>query len=128
MNNFIQMRRRHIAWNISQNPSIIVIHRKVKIRKGGGYEENERELPPITVRIFIQSRSQISQEISTLAGTKKTDKVYSLLADESADIQAGTTVTDMFTANGESFEVIRVHPQIVDGHIVGYQVDLERVN
>lgn len=128
MSNFAQMRRRHIAWNISQNPTQITIHRKEKVRKGGGYDEIERDLPPIVVRIFIQSRSQITHEISTLAGTKKTDKVYSLLADEHADIQADTTVTDTFKANGEDFQVVRVHPQMADGQIVGYQVDLERVN
>lgn len=121
------LRRKHVAWNISQNPTQITIHRMEKVRKGGGYEEVERDLPPVTVRIFIQGRSQIVHEVSTLAATKQTDKVYSLLAPDHADIQAGTTIMDTFVANGESFEVTRVHPQIVDGVTVGYQVDLERV-
>ncbi|NJJ37827.1 hypothetical protein [Paenibacillus apii] len=125
--NFVEMRRRHIAWNIAQNPSTISIHRKLKQRAGGGYEEVETDLPPITVRLFI-SHNQLPQEVSTTAGTKHTDRVYSLLANENADIQASTTVIDRFTVNGESYLVRNVHPQVVQGVVVGYQVDLERVN
>lgn len=122
----VALRRKHIAWNISQNPTQIAIHRKEKIRKGGGYEEVEADLSPITVRIFI-TRTQILQTVSVLAGTKQTDKMYSLLADEHASIKAGPTVTDRFTAFGENFEVVSVQPQIVQGVVVGYQADLERV-
>lgn len=120
------IRRKHIAWNISQNPTQITIHRKEKVRKGGGYEEVESNLPPIVVRIFI-TRSLLSQTVSVLAGTKQTDKIYCLLADEHADIKAGPNVTDRFEALGETFEVISVQPQVVQGVIVGYQADLERV-
>ncbi|WP_136604664.1 hypothetical protein [Paenibacillus dokdonensis] len=123
---FVTMRRKHIAWNISQNPTTVTIHRKEKIRKGGGYEEVESDLRPATIRIFI-TRSQISQNVSVLAGTKQTDKMYSLLADEYADIQAGPNVTDRFTAIGETFEIISVQLKVVQGVVVGYQADLERV-
>ncbi|NWL89571.1 hypothetical protein DMN77_18650 [Paenibacillus sp. 79R4] len=123
---FAATRRKHIAWNISQNPTTITIHRKEKIRNGGGYEENEKDLPPVTVRIFV-SRSQIPQTVSNLAGTKQTDKMYSLLADEHADIKAGPNVMDRFEALGETFEVISVQPQVVQGVTVGFQADLERV-
>ncbi|MFW5436566.1 hypothetical protein [Paenibacillus apiarius] len=123
---FVQLRRQHIAWNISQNPTSIIIHRTEKRKKGGGYEEKKSALPPITVRIFM-ARSQIPQTVSALAGTKQTDKTYSLLADEHADIQSGPNVTDRFGAIGETFEVVSVQPQVVQGVTVGYQADLERV-
>lgn len=123
---FIATRRKHVAWNISQNPTTITIHRKEKIRKGGGYEEVESDLSPVTVRIFV-TRTQIPQTVSVLAGTKQTDKMYSLLADEHADIKAGPNVTDRFSAMGEIFEVVSVQPQVVQGVVVGYQADLERV-
>lgn len=124
--NFADQRRRDIAWNISQNPTQITIHRKEKVRKGGGYDEVESDLPPVTVRIFV-TRSQIPQTVSVLAGTKQSDKMYSLLADEHADIKASPTVTDRFTALGETFEVVSVQPRVVHGVVVGYQADLERV-
>ena len=123
---FVDQRRRDIAWNISHNPTIITIHRKEKVRKGGGYVDDESDLPPVTVRIF-SARSQIPQTVSVLAGTKQTDKIYSLLADEFADIKASPEVTDQFTALGETFEVVSVQSQVVHGVIVGYQADLERV-
>lgn len=121
-----ELRRRHIAWNICQNPTEITIHRVEKIRDRGGFEERETTIPPITVRIFI-TRSQIPQTVSILSGTKQTDVVYSLLADEHADIRADTQTTDTFITNGQRFEVIAVHPQVVAGETVGYQADLERV-
>lgn len=126
MVDFVAMRRKHIAWNISQNPTQIAIHRKEKVRKGGGYEVVESDLPPATVRIFV-ARTQIPQTVTMLAGTKQTDKMYSLLADERADIQAGPNVTDRFEALGEKFEVVSVQSQIVQGVTVGFQADLERV-
>lgn len=122
----VALRRKHVAWNISQNPTQISIHRKEKIRKGGGYGEVESDLVPITVRIFV-TRTQVPQTVSVLAGTKQTDKMYSLLADEHADIKAGPDVTDRFTAFGESFEVVSIQQQVVQGVVVGYQADLERV-
>ncbi|WP_374019006.1 hypothetical protein ABU162_04465 [Paenibacillus thiaminolyticus] len=126
MTDFVAMRRKHIAWNIAQNPTAITIHRKEKIRKGGGHDEIEKDLPPVTVRIFT-ARSQIPQTVSVMAGTKQTDKVYSLLADEYTDIKAGPNVTDRFEALGETFVVVSVQPQVVQGVTVGYQADLERV-
>ncbi|GIO36206.1 hypothetical protein J41TS12_10670 [Paenibacillus antibioticophila] len=122
----VALRRKHVAWNISQNPTQIVIHRREKIRKGGGHEEVESDLSPVTVRIFV-ARTQVPQTVSVLAGTKQTDKMYSLLADEHADIKAGPNVTDRFEAFGETFEVVSVQPQRVQGVTVGYQADLERV-
>lgn len=120
-------RRKHIRWNISQDPTTITIKRVTKTRKGGGYEDVETTLSPITVRIFTD-RSGLPKDISTKAGTKQTDTVYSLLADDQANIQSDTITTDSFAAKGQNFQVIAVWPQIVLGELVGYQVDLERVN
>lgn len=119
------VRKANIRWNISQNPVDILIHRVEKVRSGGGFEEKESTVGPFTVRIFMQ-KSQIPQTVSTLAGTKQTDTKYSLLADDLADIRADSQTTDAFEANGQKFEVIGVEPQIVQGEVVGFQVDLER--
>jgi hypothetical protein len=124
---FVALRRKHIAWNISQNPSSIIIHRIGKRRKGGGYEEFDEDLPPITVRIFIGGNAQSPQVDSGTIGTVQIDKAYSLLADEYADIQAGTEVSDTFSHLGDTFKVLQVMPHVINNIIVGYKADLERV-
>jgi hypothetical protein len=124
---FVALRRKHIAWNISQNPSSIAIHRKGKRRKGGGYEEYQEDLSSITVRIFIGGNAQSPQVDSGTIGTVQIDRAYSLLADEYADIQAGTEVSDSFGHLGDTFKVLQVMPHVVNGTVVGYKADLERV-
>jgi hypothetical protein len=82
---------------------------------------------PITVRIFIGGNAQSPQVDTGTIGTVQIDKAYSLLADELADIQAGTEVSDSFVHLGETFKVLQVMPQVVQGITVGYRADLERV-
>ncbi|OKP91323.1 hypothetical protein [Paenibacillus sp. P32E] len=124
---FVELRRKHIAWNISQNPSSISIHRKGKRRKGGGYEEFQEDLPPVTVRIFVGGNAQSPKMDSGTIGTVKTDEAYNLLADEFANLQAGTEVTDTFIHIGDTFKILQVMPYVVKGVIVGYRADLERM-
>lgn len=122
------LRRQHITWSIQQNPTTITIHRTEKIEAGGHFEEAESEVGPFIVRIFSQ-RSQVPQEVSTLAGTKQTDGTWGMLADWQADIKAGPNVLDEFDAPGMGcFQVLAVYPQIVKGELVGYQVALEKVS
>lgn len=126
MKSIVEMRRKHTKWNIEQNPSEILIHRTEK-RKGGGYiEEVESDVGPFVVRIFV-SQSNTNQKVVTLAGEKQVDRYFGLLADYEADIQAGTDVKDEFEAMGMRFLVKAIYPQTIQGQIVGYQGELERV-
>lgn len=124
----VALRKRHIAWNIEQNPTTIIIHRTEKTDLGGYFEERESEVGPFTVRIY-QYGTWIPQEISTLAGTKQTDKTWGMLADWQADIKAGPSVLDEFEVPiSGTFQVVEVYPQKVGDEVVGYQVALEKVS
>ena len=126
--NMLEFRRRHIAWNIEQNPTTIIICRTEKIDTGGYFEEKESEVGPFTVRIY-QYGTWIPQEVSTLAGRKQVDKTWGMLMDHEADVRAGPNVIDEFEVPGMGkFQVLEVYPQVVKGKIVGYQVALEKVS
>lgn len=124
----VALRRQHITWTIQQNPVEITIQRTEKVDMGGYFDEVESEHGPYTVRIF-QKGSRIPQEVSTLAGTKQVEAAWGLLADHEAEIKAGTNVLDEFEVTDlGKFQVLAVYPQIVQGQIVGYQADLEKVS
>ena len=124
----VALRRQHTKWAIQQNPVEITIQRTEKVDMGGYFDEVESEHGPYTVRIF-QKGSRIPQEVSTLAGTKQVEAAWGLLADHEAEIKAGTNVLDEFEVTDlGKFQVLAVYPQIVQGQIVGYQADLEKVS
>ena len=124
----VTLRRRHTKWAIEQNPVEIIIQRTEKMDKGGYFEEIESEHGHYTVRIF-QRGMQIPIEISTLGGTKQTDRGWGLLAGHEAEIKAGSNVLDEFEVEGiGKFHVLAVYLQLVQGQIVGYQADLEKVS
>ena len=124
----VALRRQHTKWTIQQNPVKIIIHRTEKMDKGGYFEEIESEHGPYTVRIF-QRGMQIPMEISTLGGAKQTDRGWGLLTGHEAEIKAGTNVLDEFEVDGlGKFQVLAVYLQLVQGQIVGYQADLEKVS
>ena len=124
----VALRRQHTKWAIEQNPVEIIIQRTEKMDKGGYFEEIESEHGPYTVRIF-QRGMQISIEISTLGGTKQTDRGWGLLAGHEAEIKAGANALDEFEVDGlGKFQVLAVYPQIIQGQVVGYQADLEKVS
>lgn len=126
--NLAELRRKHIEWAINQNPTEIEIKRTEKKRAGGGFKEETTTHGPFVVRIFSK-RTTTPREVSTLAGTKEVNTSWSLLADADVNIQASSTVKDEFEAdNLGRFEVISVRPQIIDGEIVGYQAELERLS
>ncbi len=124
----VALRRQHTKWAIEQNPVEIIIHRTEKVDQGGYFEEIESEHGPYTVRIF-QRGMQIPIEISTLGGTKQTDRGWGLLAGHEVEIKAGANVLDEFEVDGlGKFQVLAVYPQIIQGQVVGYQADLEKVS
>ncbi len=124
----VGLRRQHIAWNIQQNPTTIVINRTEKTDMGGYFEEAKSEVGPFVVRIY-QYGTWIPQDVSTLAGTKQVDKTWGMLADWLGDVKAGPNVLDKFEVPGiGSFQVLEVYPQVVKGELVGYQVALEKVS
>jgi hypothetical protein len=125
----VAARKKHIRWSIAQNPTVIVIKRTEKVRSGGGFVEWVSTIGPLMVRVFMQGGPAGQQDVSSVAGKKETDTVYGLLADHTADLKAGPAVTDKFEAPGlGTFLVRAVYPQVVDGVVVGYQADLERVS
>jgi hypothetical protein len=127
MSDLVKLRRQHVAWNIQQNPTQITVQRTTKTDMGGYFDEVISWHGPYTVRVF-QEKSSIPQNVSTLAGTKQVDTKWGLLADHQADLQAGPNVKDEFDISDMGhFLVVGVYPQVVQGQIVGYQVDLERV-
>ena len=122
------LRRQHISWAIQQNPTAITINRTEKIDAGGYFDEVRSEVGPFTVRIY-QRGSRIPQEVSTLAGIKQVEATWGLLAAHEAEIKAGTNVLDEFEVDGlGKFQVLAVYPQIIQGQVVGYQADLEKVS
>ena len=124
----VTLRRQHTKWAIQQNPVEIIIQRTEKMDKGGYFEEIESEHGPYTVRIF-QRGMQIPTEISTLGGTKQTDRGWGLLAGHEAEIKAGANALDEFEVDGlGKFQVLAVYPQIIQGQVVGYQADLEKLS
>lgn len=124
----VSLRRQYTKWAIQQNPVEITIQRTEKVDMGGYFEEIESELGPFTVRIF-QKGSKTPQEVSTLAGTKQVEVAWGLLADHETEIKAGTNVLDEFEVDGlGKFQVLAVYPQIIQGQVVGYQADLEKVS
>ncbi|OJF16985.1 MAG: hypothetical protein A6D91_04695 [Bacillaceae bacterium G1] len=125
--NFVEVRRRHIVWAILQNPTEILIQRTQRVDKGGYFEEETREVGPFVVRIY-QTTRHAPVTVDTLGGAKQLDRGWGLLADENADIQAGANVKDEFNVEGIGrFQVVAVYPQVVQGVVVGYQADLEKV-
>lgn len=122
----VTVRRKNVSFVIKQNPTEITITRTEKVKSGGGFVENKSVLTPITVRIFTQT-SLIPQTVSTLHGTMQVDKSWGLLADHLADIQAGPNVKDEFDVPEGHFVIKAVYPQYVQGQLVAYQCDLEKV-
>jgi len=120
-------RKEHIKWNIMQNPVDITIQRTEKIRSGGGFNELQSTVGPMTVRIFQQGFGRDAVKSDTI-GTKEVSGMYTLLADAEADIQAGPNIIDRFQVeNYGSFQVKAVYPQITKGVVCGYQADIEKV-
>lgn len=112
---------------ITENPVSITIQRRERIAQDGGFREETRMVGPMTVRIH-QERTQSPHDIKTLAGTAQSNRRWSLIADDTADLRAGPHVVDEFEVAGMGrFRVVSVIPLPIGGTIYGYQAELERV-
>lgn len=124
----VSLRRQHILWTIQQNPVTITIQRTEKKDMGGYFGEAKSTHGPYTVRVFRKGYA-FPKEVSTLAGTKQTDGGWGLVTDWNADIKASSNILDEFDVPDLGhFIIVAVYPQIVQGEIVGYQADLEKVS
>lgn len=123
----VALRRQHIQWSISQNPTSITIQRTEKVDMGGYFDEVKSTKGPFTVRIFTEG-NRVPTDVATLAGTKQIDKGWGLLADYNADIKAGPNILDEFNTPAGHFIIKAVYPQYTQGELVGYQADLEKVS
>lgn len=123
----ITRRRQQVQWTIQQNPTSITINRTQKTEIEGHLDEVKTQVGPLIVRIFTQ-RSLSTKVKSELAGTKQTDNAWGLLADYQADLLAGPRVTDEFDCSLGHFRLVDVYPEMMNGQIVGYQADLEKVS
>lgn len=124
--NLVELRRKHTKWSIEQNPSDIIIKRTERKDMGGYFDEVESQVGPFVVRIY-SAKSSSPQVVSTFAGEKQIDRYFGLLADHEADIMADTHTKDEFEVDGMNYVVKAVYPQTINGQVVGYQCELERV-
>lgn len=123
----VTFRRKQTQWNIEQNSINITINRTEKVEIEGHFEEVKSEVGPFKVRIF-QKRYGTKKEESNLGGTKQTDSNWGLLADYMADIKSSTNIVDEFEVPDLGyFKIVGIVPQRVNGQIVGFQADLEKV-
>lgn len=121
----VNMRRKHTAWSINQNPSEIIVQRKGQKRENGKIVNVNETLEPQKMRIYVSGGSE--NVIVETIGERQIDRYYRLLASWDADIQAGTEVKDSFVFDGEKYEVKSVNNQSIHGQVVGKQVLIERV-
>lgn len=112
-------------WAISQNPTNIIIQRSGKLRMNGKITRIDKVLEPQTVRIYVKGGSE--NNVIETAGERTTDRYYGLLADYQADIMASTEISDIFYVDSVKYDVKSVFPQRINGQIVGYQCQIERV-
>ncbi len=114
--NFAEQRKKDVAFTISQNPVEITIERTTKTASGGGRKVEKTTLGPFTVRIFQRGGKQITVNASaSTAGTRQDAPIWAFLADESADIQCTSTITDEFEAFGQRFRVTAANARYWQG-------------
>ena len=114
--NFAEQRKKDVAFTIAENPVQITIERTTKTASGGGRKVEKSTLGPYTVRIFQQGGKQITVNTSaSTAGTRQGAPMWAFLADESADIQCTSTITDEFEAFGQRFRVTAANARYWQG-------------
>lgn len=122
----VEQRVKDIAWAISQNPVTVTIERKERALTDGHFVETVREVGSYTVRIFLNRRNKPSpSETSDIGGRTVRTTSFSMLCDASVDVKKEPNITDYVNVPllGK-MEVDNVTPLIVNGQVVGYQVDL----
>ncbi|MFF2887014.1 Fe-S protein [Paenibacillus sp. NPDC057967] len=123
-----ETRRKHIRWNIQQNPSTIIIHGTRRIRSGGGFEDVKENIGPLTGRIFAASNSPASKIESERSVRQEITDSYAILFDDTAVLCSGPDMEQKFEAEPYGrFRITSVNPHIVQGELCGYTCRLERV-
>ena len=114
--NFVEQRKKDVAFTIAENPTEITIEREEYIPAGGGRKKVKSTVGPFRVRIFPQGGKQMAVKVvSGTAGTKNDDDTWAFLADSEADIRAGANVIDEFTIDGIRFRVTMAIPRYWQG-------------
>ena len=114
--NFVEQRKKDVAFTIAENPTEITIEREEYIPAGGGRKKVKSTVGPFRVRIFTQGGKQMDVKVvSGTAGTKHDDDTWAFLADSDADIRAGANVIDEFTIDGIRFRVTMAIPRYWQG-------------
>jgi hypothetical protein len=114
--NFVEQRKKDVAFTIAENPTEITIEREEYIPSGGGRKKVKSTVGPFRVRIFTQGGKQMAVKVvSGTAGTKHDDDTWAFLADSEADIRAGANVIDEFTIDGIRFRVTMAIPRYWQG-------------
>lgn len=114
--NFVEQRKKDVAFTIAENPTEITIEREEYIPTGGGRKKVKSTAGPFRVRIFTQGGKQMAVKVvSGTAGAKHDDDTWAFLADSEADIRAGTNVIDEFTIDGIRFRVTMAIPRYWQG-------------
>ncbi|WP_096201898.1 hypothetical protein [Bacillus sp. FJAT-45350] len=124
--NMIEMRRKHVAFSISQNPAQIHVHMEEKVDAGGYFQTIESEFGLIA-RIYQSDTPRVQLETKEI-GQKQSATHYGLLADYQANLQSDKNVLYKFDWKGMHFQIRSVTPQLMMGEVVGYQCELERVS
>lgn len=121
----VEQRVKDIAWAISQNPVTVTIERKERALTNGHFTEIVKEVGSYTVRIFLNHRRSKPSETSDIGGRTVQTTSFSMLCDASVDVKKEPNITDYVNVPllGK-MEVDNVTPLIVNGQVVGYQVDL----
>ena len=112
-------------YAINMNPTYIQITRKTRLRKQGGFTEQETTLPPIKARLYQTPKYSLPRRELTIAGEESVDPLWGLLAYPDADLDSGPDVIDEFVAPGIGrLRIMNVTRLIADQHHYGYQADL----
>ncbi len=129
MASLVTVRRNSINWSINQNPVTITIKRTEKIETEGHFIETISQVGPLTVRIYQAGKRSRSKTESSLIGTRDINTGWGLLANWMANLRAGPNVRDEFEVSDLGLFIINeVYPQKIQGLIVGYQANIERVS
>lgn len=119
----VAARRRITDAAIAVNPSEIVITRTSKARAGSGFADTTTTLTAFTGRVFLGNTGANRRTSGTPGARQEGEQCY-LLAPWHADVQASSTVTDVFECDGVRYRVEAVLPVRLSGAVVSLQCPL----
>lgn len=121
-----ERRKADIIKSISLNPTEIKIKQIIKVLKEGYYDEEEKEYTLI-VRIYHQQKSDIQISSNTI-GTVYKSKRYGMLADSTVNLEITPKSDIEFDSIYGHMKITAIYPQIINGELCGYQVDLDKID